>query len=328
MTTGKASIKPREYPALSWLARELKVDSALLASVLIGLREKRGLYKVFYRQKRNGLKRKICAPTNPLRKIQGEINKRLLASLSPVPSAFGFSGGNVVNAIQPHLGAKTILSVDISDAFPSISRSAVFRCLLNYFSSHASWIIAELATLDEELPQGAPTSPRLFDLVFRELDRQLAELSESIDGESSRYADNILFSVKESSFPRRVRGEILWLIEHQMNRMGRFEPDRTRRQPRMPLAWHNLKIRRLNKGALRLLGLNIIKGKLHNTRAFKGRVRLTIYRLKWLLDNGRQDTPEFDMVLGKLRGQMAFAITDTLPQSTLDAYKMLEEQLC
>ena len=77
----------------------------------------------------------------------------------------------------------------------------------------------------------------------------------------------------------------------------------------------------------RMLGLNIIGNKIHNTRDFKRRLRLTIHRIRWLLDHGMRDTEEFKTAQRKLRGQMAFARIDTLPQKLLDSYRALEERL-
>ncbi len=311
-------------PAIAWLAKQMKSSPNDLGELLRTIRKRSPSYKVIYLPKGDGSKRKVCIPNPKLKKIQRRVNRYVLNSLPVSPNAFGFSGGSILDAIKPHLGAKTILSLDIQDAFPNVDYVSVLFFLKERFSWAAARIIAELTTFQDELPQGAPTSPKLFDLICYTMDKMLSELAEETGGNYTRYADNIFFSTNEVEFPRKVKRAILHIIgtESSVESGGHFQ------KLTIEWGWHNLRTRKIDdKSALRMLGLNVIEGKIHNTRAFKRRLRLSIHHVGWLLEHGMRDTPEFEKAWRNLQGQMQFARIDTLPQKLLDAYLELEEQI-
>jgi retron-type reverse transcriptase len=64
-----------------------------------------------------------------------------------------------------------------------------------------------LTTDENGLPQGAPTSPRLSNLVNYILDVRLTRLARRWKGQYTRYADDITFSFPKD-YPRHVRGVI------------------------------------------------------------------------------------------------------------------------
>jgi len=321
----KTLINLKEIPACLWLAKEIKVHPGDLIQVLKLVRSDRPPYKVIYLPKENGGKRQVCIPDEPLKRIQKKINKYILSLFIPAKNVFGFSGGSINDAINPHLGAKSILCVDFEDAFPSVTFNNVFHYLIEgrsvsyhgyyghdevaeygYFSWYTARIVAELNTFEGKLPQGAPTSPRLFDLICKGLDEKLLCLAENVEGKYTRYADNVFFSMRREDFPKKVKNAVL-----RTTKEYGFEP-------------HKIKTRRMIQGStLRMLGLNVIEGKVHNTRNFKRQLRLSLHHLGWLLDHGR----DYEKALHKLRGQMAFARTDTLPRGLLDNYLELEKRI-
>jgi len=334
-------IKEKEKPALFWLAEEIKVNPLDLMVILSLLRSgNSNLYKIRYKLKKDGTKREICIPEEFLKTIQRKINRYVVNHFRPAPNVFGFSGGNVIDAITPHLKSKIIFSVDLKDAFPTIKFIDVFNFFITgrkvnpsfdlytppevvaygYFSWYAAKILAELTTYKSKLPQGAPTSPKLFDILCGYLDKKISELAQNTNGIYTRYADNIFFSLNKEEFPQKLRQAIIKAVEGQRN----FK-DISRGYPHFN--WHKLKVRRMDKGALRMLGLNIIDGKIYNTRSFKRKLRLSIHHLFWLLDHGRQGTPQFNDALAKIDGQMAFARIDTLPSKLYRSYLELRRRL-
>jgi len=178
-------------------------------------------------------------------------------------------------------------------------------------SWYAARIVTQLTTCQGKLPQGPPTSPRLFDLIFKRVDKKLLDFAGSTGGNYTRYADNIFFSWKDEKFPGKIKNGVLRRI-----RRGGFSP-------------HKIETKKLGKEkeAVRMLGLNIAEGKVYNTRYFKRQLRQMIHHINWLLDNEMRDTEKFDSALAKLRGQIGFARIDTLPRKLLDDYLNLQEKI-
>lgn len=294
---------------IRWLSRKLGVDYVLLQNTI---EENKKLSSSLYQTiivRRNGKKRKINIPNEDLKEIQKKINKRILAKIPKNPNIFGFSGGSIEDAISPHLGAEAIWTCDIKNAFPSMFRERVLGVFKRHFSESASQLLTLLTTISGKLPQGAPSSPRLFDLCLKTLDREFAKIAESMNGKYTRYADNLIFSGKKEYFCQ-IESEIFsWF---QM----------------AELTLHKVKIKDLDdQKSIRILGLNIIKKKLHNTRSFKKRLRLMIHHLNWMLSHEMKNTGKFEKAWRKLQGQMNFARIDTLPQKLLNDYLDLEKQL-
>ena len=342
----------KEIPALFYLVRELKLTKKeeMLTQALNLVRKGRG-YRTVMVIKKDGKEREINIPVDVLKKVQRKINRHILTGFLRTKNSFGFSGGNIVDAITPHLRAKCILCIDIKDAFPSVKFDDVFDYLTEgrtiavsgyrYYSydrvyydkvhdkGHFSWyaarIIADLITFKDRLPQGAPTSPRMFDLICKDMDGALSKLADKVGGTYTRYADNIFFSINKKLFPGPLRQAILKIIE---NRQFSPFPKRKHRHPGPYFDWHELKVKEINeRSPVRLLGLNIIEGKIHNTRPFKRQLRLSVHHLNWLLDHGMDNTPGLESAWTKLQGQMNFARTDTLPKKLVEEYLRLKEKL-
>ena len=318
----------REVPSLIWLARTARLDPEKLAAMLLRIRRGEEVYEEKAVPKADGGKRTIQIPIPELLKIQRAINQRVLSTFWPAKCAFGFSGGNIVDAVRPHLKAKVILSVDLRNAFQSVSSDSIVNYLISgkveiygggagrqiqaygRLSWYCAKMIVRLCTRREWLIQGAPTSPRLFDLVCGHLDKQLLRLAKNTKGVYTRYADNIIFSYDWTGrFPGKVKRAILRIIEKgSLYYYPHF-------------SWHGLKIRRTSS-PVRLLGLNLINGQIHNTRNFKRRLRLSLHHIGWLLDQGVVCTEEWQ----QLQGQMAFCQRDTLPNGYVEKYLELEKR--
>jgi hypothetical protein len=102
--------------------------------------------------------------------------------------------GTATNA-GAHLNARAVLTVDITNFFPSISRQQIEAALLD---NDAKPIIAEAianaCTFGGSLATGFPTSPVLSNLVFRPLDDALRSFAAESGLVYTRYADDLTFS--------------------------------------------------------------------------------------------------------------------------------------
>lgn len=171
----------------------------------------RGRYRHFTIPKKSGGKRSISAPTKGLRHILQYINIILKAFYKPSDFAMGFvEGRSVVDNATRHLNQNYVYNVDLKDFFPSIVQPRVWKRLqlepFN-FPVFLSNLIAGLCCMKETienedgskayryvLPQGAPTSPIITNMVCDNLDRRLAGMAKRFGVNFSRYADDITFS--------------------------------------------------------------------------------------------------------------------------------------
>jgi len=156
-------------------------------------------YREFEISKRSGGTRRIAAPSPELMELQRRILRRLLRRLRVHPAATGFERGQsfVTNACR-HQGKAVVVSFDIRNFFPSITAYRVER----YFRAigwnrKAARLLVQLLTWQERLPQGAPTSPRLSNLVNYRMDSRLTSLAADYGATYTRYADDITISLDD-----------------------------------------------------------------------------------------------------------------------------------
>jgi len=153
-------------------------------------------YEEFTIPKRSGGRRTILAPCPQLKQLQRRILRRLLGRLRAHPAATGFERGrSIVTNAAPHVGAAVVVRMDIHDFFPSTATHRVRAYLTGIgWSSEAVYLLLRWTTCDGGLPQGAPTSPRLSNLVNYLMDARLAGLAARLGAVYTRYADDITFS--------------------------------------------------------------------------------------------------------------------------------------
>jgi len=179
------------------LARRLKYKPENLRAV-------KPSYHEFEIPKRSGGKRKICAPDKELKALQRVILKRLIGHLKAHPAATGFERGrSIVGNASAHMGKAVVLRMDIKDFFPSTPAKRVrdyFRAI--GWNREATDVLVRLLTWKGGLPQGAPTSPRLSNLVNHRLDARLDALAKSRGAVYTRYADDITFSFDQDDSQR------------------------------------------------------------------------------------------------------------------------------
>ncbi len=178
---------------LAALARVLDVTISELADVPTNPRIS---YRPFTIRKRGGGTRQIVAPSDSLKALQRRLLRRYLV-LQPVhtaATAFG-RGCSIAAHARRHLGQDLILTADLADFFPATRATRVRR----WFNAHgwdgdALAVLTRLTVYRGGLPQGAPTSPMLSNVVNLRLDIELSELAEKHQARYSRYCDDLAFS--------------------------------------------------------------------------------------------------------------------------------------
>lgn len=165
-------------------------------------------YRKFEIKKRSGGVREICAPATALKIIQRKLNQALQAVYEPRNPAHGFvRDRSVVTNAKAHLGARFVLNIDLQDFFPSINFGRVrgmFMAKPYSLPAEAATVLAQICCSENRLPQGAPTSPVISNMVCARLDAEMRRLAERYACQYTRYADDITFSTKKTTFPKSI----------------------------------------------------------------------------------------------------------------------------
>lgn len=212
--SGEAPVGVPEIPSIFALAGYLQIAPGNIAWMI---KKKEEHYNTFPIRKRSGKQRFISSPRTFLKVIQWWILDTILSKPSLSGSVHGFvKGKSFLTNAQVHLGAKHLLNVDIKDFFPSVRRESVDQVFRDFgYCDKVSGHLAELCTLYDALPQGAPTSPTLSNLIFKSLDYDLEKLAEEAGLIYTRYADDLTFSSKDKRIPKDIVGQIGKIVQRE-----------------------------------------------------------------------------------------------------------------
>lgn len=245
-STGPRVLEANQLPVLNNIGelRELlRIPTApRLGYLLLGsdMEDGKGPYTKFSIAKRSGEPREICAPTYVLKHVQRHILKHILEVLPVHDTAHGFvkERSTVTNAAV-HQGQKLLVKFDLHNFFPTISYYRVMGLFAQmgyppgygYFSTDDTSdaiapVLARLTTYHKEgqswseaaLPQGAPTSPTIANLICRGLDARLHGLATKAGGRYTRYADDLTFSFGDE--PAQGLGRFRWWVDQICQQEG------------------------------------------------------------------------------------------------------------
>lgn len=175
---------------------DLAEDTTNVLLISSMIHSQNSYYRSFSIPKRKGGERDIDSPYPSLQHVQKLILDKQLSSIPCFQHSYAFTKNkNAIEHARFHLGSTELLTMDIQDYFPSITKDQVFKALIenNIAPQYASFI-ASLSTLDNKLPQGACTSPLLSNIVFKPIDVRLNNLAKKLSLKYSRYADDLAFS--------------------------------------------------------------------------------------------------------------------------------------
>jgi RNA-directed DNA polymerase len=189
------------------------------------LREPGSHYKarsIVKRGRKNGRQkiRVLHEPSPTLKALQQAIFRNCLPAGPSSPISYAFeTGRSTFEAAKLHVGAKSLVSVDVSDFFGSIRATGVFHLFSRLgYPELLSYEMALLTTVGQSsvpkhddpgmtyrtkhvgaLPQGAATSGKLANLLCSDLDLQLMRIRRRWGAVVTRYADDICLTL-----PRRI----------------------------------------------------------------------------------------------------------------------------
>lgn len=154
-------------------------------------------YRTVNIKKKNGGGRTLHTPSPRLKRMQKRILRDILKRLLVSEYATAYKKGAQIYAnAAPHVGKQYILKLDITNFFGSISAGQVYSAAFNsgYFSKQVGVMLTKLCCRDGVLPQGAPTSPALSNLVMKNFDDNIGAWCEKRGIAYTRYCDDMTFS--------------------------------------------------------------------------------------------------------------------------------------
>jgi retron-type reverse transcriptase len=204
-------------------------------------------YVRFRLPKKTGGERLISAPMPRLKEVQHRVLHNILEKVELHDAAHGFCAGrSIVSNARPHVGAEVIINLDLKDFFPSIAYRRVKGLFRSFGYSEAAATIFGLlctepevetveldgrtyfvATSGRHLPQGAPTSPAITNLLCRRLDRRLRKMAAELGFTYTRYADDLTFSASGNGLRNicNVLNRVEAIVAHEGFAV---HPDKTR----------------------------------------------------------------------------------------------------
>ena len=231
-------IDPR-MPIILSLKHLAKVIDIKYGTLRAFIKRKGTPYKNFTIKKRSGGFRLISVPCARLLKTQRWIDKYILRNFDKNDYSFAYeSGKKIKDCASQHLQCKWLIKIDLRDFFQSLSEIQVYQIFKKYgYSELISLELAKLCTIVYKigsgkyrnkhwishtkkykfysekrignLPQGAPTSPRLSNAILFDFDKEVASIANNFGLVYTRYADDIALSTISNDFSREKAMRII-----------------------------------------------------------------------------------------------------------------------
>ena len=234
---------------LRHLSHRMDVSYKWLRTAVAGTDE---LYRDYTISKRSGGGRRIAVPDPLLMAVQRWIAREILRNRPVHTVSHAYSpGSSIVRCAGRHAGAGWLLKLDIHDFFESIPERRIYRVFREVgYQPLLAFELARLCTrpwtnpseaqrerrsvgnpahrgpkvyarqLTGYLPQGAPTSPMLSNLVCLRLDVELAALAAGAGMVVTRYSDDITLSGPAGSFDRAKAMTLVGEVRDTLSKHG------------------------------------------------------------------------------------------------------------
>lgn len=277
----------------------LEQDLGFSAKTLYGLSNNLDKhYRNIFIPKHDGSKRKLSIPDLILKRVQRSIADNILADYPISRYAMAYTrGSSVQKNASLHVGKQKILKLDIDGFFDHITYSRVKDCVFckENYSEPIRILLTMLCYYKESLPQGAPTSPAITNIIMYDFDEKIGKYCEENNISYTRYCDDMTFS---GDFDEKA---VISVVKDELRKLGLFLKSRktavvphTKRQT--------------------VTGI-VVNEKIGLTKEYKNKIRQEIYYIKkygideHLSKIGASDKQHY---LNSLKGRVAFVL-QTVP---------------
>jgi len=165
-------------------------------------------YKTFEIPKSLGGTRTISAPVTTLKIIQRKLNQVLQCIYKPGNAVHSYRHDRtILSNAEQHIQRTLLLNIDLKDFFPSIHIGRVIG-LFNHRPYNCEEVVAktlaQICCFRGLLPQGAPTSPIISNMICVKMDKEINQLGIKHGCIYTRYADDISLSTLDNDFPNAI----------------------------------------------------------------------------------------------------------------------------
>lgn len=285
------------YRELSSIEKDLGFSAKTLYGLSNSLEKH---YHTVYLPKSDGSKRKLSVPDLILKKVQRSIADNILAQypISRYAKAYKV-GSSVQKNARPHIGKKKILKLDIEGFFDHILYSRVKDTVFyeEKYSESIRILLTMLCYYNDSLPQGAPTSPAITNIIMYDFDETVGTFCNEKNIAYTRYCDDMTFS---GCFDER---EIISFVKGELRKLGLFLKNR--------------KTAVISASKRQVVTGIVVNEKMNVTKDYKKTIRQEIYYIKKFgLDDhlkrlGISDKQQYVL---SLKGRIAFVL-QTIPNN-------------
>ena len=283
------------YRELSSIEKDLGFSAKTLYGLSNSLEKH---YHTVYLPKSDGSKRKLSVPDLILKLVQKSIADNILIQypISKYAKAYKL-GSSIQKNARPHVGKKKILKLDIEGFFDHILYSRVKDTVFyeEKYSESIRILLTMLCYHNDSLPQGAPTSPAITNIIMYDFDETVGAFCNEKNIAYTRYCDDMTFSgdFEEKEIINFVKNELFKLGLHLKNRKTAVVPA-VKRQC--------------------VTGI-VVNEKMNITKEYRKKVRQEVYYIrKFGLDGHLNKTgiSDKERYLLSLKGRIAFLL-QTIP---------------
>lgn len=230
---------------LNHLAYEAGVSYGFIRSVVA---RRINPYRHYEMRKRRGGYRVISSPVPDLARVQRFILRKILSVQRDNPASYAYrEGKSIKDCASRHIGSRWMIKMDIEDFFGSVNSKQVYFLFRDLgYSSLVSFELSRLVTwgcsptamnwqpydykisdyrhsIVGSLPQGAPTSGKIANLIARDLDKSLHGLAKTYGAIYTRYSDDIIFSFRRDI--TRPEARVIVKKSYDLMRANGFSPN-------------------------------------------------------------------------------------------------------
>ena len=285
------------YRELSSIEKDLGFSAKTLYGLSNSLEKH---YHTVYLPKSDGSKRKLSVPDLILKLVQKSIADNILIQYPISKYAKAYKpGSSIQKNARPHVGKKKILKLDIEGFFDHILYSRVKDTVFyeEKYSESIRILLTMLCYYNDSLPQGAPTSPAITNIIMYDFDETVGAFCNEKNIAYTRYCDDMTFS---GYFDER---QIISFVKGELRKLGLFLKNR--------------KTAIISASKRQVVTGIVVNEKMNVTKDYKKTIRQEIYYIKKFgLDEhlkrlGISDKQQYVL---SLKGRIAFVL-QTIPNN-------------